>query len=103
MRLSSPAALAAAAFVFLAVPTASAAPPCGPRADVVGELEQRYREAPVAVGLAGNGTLVEVLASPDGATWTILQTAPSGLACLVAAGESWQTRAAARPDDGPAL
>jgi hypothetical protein len=77
---------------------------------MVAALGERYGEATVGIGLASNGALLELLASADGATWTIIQTAPSGLACLLAAGESWQPRtptdggADERPAlDGPAL
>ncbi|MBX6323635.1 MAG: hypothetical protein IRY94_17600 [Rhodospirillaceae bacterium] len=77
----------------LAVPVASAAnagAPCSSRKDVLSQLSQKYKEAPVAVGLATNGNLIEVLTAADGATWTIIQTSPAGMSCLVAAGESWQ-------------
>lgn len=71
-----------------------AASPCGVRAEIVAGLGQRYGEETVAIGLTSEGALLEVLASGDGGTWTIIQTAPSGLACMLAAGESWQPRGA---------
>jgi hypothetical protein len=70
--------------------------PCSPRTDVLSQLSQKYHEAPVAIGLASNGNLVEVLTATDGTTWTIIQTSPAGVSCLVAAGESWQPQAAAQ-------
>ena len=66
-----------------------AAAPCGPRKDLVAQLVKRYSEAPVAVGIANNGSLVEVLTTADGSTWTILITRADGMSCLVAAGELW--------------
>src|SRR5262245_2287548 len=36
---------------------------CGARNDILAELTKRYSEAPVAVGLANGGVLVEVLSS----------------------------------------
>ncbi len=83
--------------------TASAAPmACAPRADLVARLADTYREAPIAVGLGADGKLVEVLSAADGATWSILVTAPNGRSCLAAAGEAWQEveRVAL---DGPSL
>ena len=76
----------------VSIPTvAAAAPPaCGPRTELVKQLANKYREAPVAVGLANSGTLVEVLTSDSGSTWTILLSRPDGTSCLVAAGEEWQ-------------
>jgi len=71
--------------------TALAAPEtCGARSDLLAELTKRYSEAPVAVGLANSGALVEVLTNDSGSTWTILVSQPDGTSCLVAAGEAWQ-------------
>lgn len=85
--LAIPAALGAA---FHLAGAAQAQPACGPRAQVLAWLAASYREAPVAAGVSGQGALVEVLASPDGATWTILVTAPTGRTCVVGAGEGWR-------------
>ena len=62
---------------------------CGPRAKVISQLAQKHNEKPVSMGLASNGTVVEVLNSPDG-TWTIVMTAPNGVTCLLVAGEYWR-------------
>jgi hypothetical protein len=69
---------------------ARAEPACGRRTDLLKELADRYKEAPVAIGLASNGSLLEVLSSGGGTTWTIIITAPNGTSCLVAAGEDWR-------------
>ena len=53
-------------------------------------LSQKYSEAPIAVGVANNGGLVEVLSTGDGETWSIIITSPKGMSCLVAAGEGWR-------------
>jgi hypothetical protein len=68
---------------------------CGARADLLKELTQRYSEAPVAVGLANSGALVEILTNDNGATWSIMVSQPNGTSCLVAAGKEWQ---ALKPD-----
>lgn len=72
------------------VSTASAAPVCGDRAKVIESLNAKYAEEPVAVGVTSNGGVIEVLKAPDGETWTILFTYPSGPSCLVASGDAWQ-------------
>lgn len=98
-RASLPAAqsviLAAAALLAVfssppLVPQAWAQQPCKPRADALRILADKYAEAPVAIGLANNGALVEVLAAKDGTTWTILVTTPAGRSCMVSAGENWR-------------
>jgi hypothetical protein len=73
-------------------PTPARADPqvCGARKEILAELTKRYSEAPVAVGLANSGVLVEVLSSDQGATWTIIVSQPDGTSCLVAAGKEWQ-------------
>ena len=54
------------------------------------------------MGLAANGSVLEVLASKDG-TWTILITSPNGTSCVVAVGDSWEAlKANKTADSGPA-
>ena len=65
-------------------------PPCGSRPEILKQLSSRFKEAPVALGLAKNGSVVEVLTSDDGETWTILVSQPNGSSCLVAIGEGWE-------------
>jgi hypothetical protein len=60
-----------------------------PRDDVVRLLADRFAEAPVALGIAANGALVELFTSRDGATWTIIVTYPDGLSYLLASGRHW--------------
>jgi hypothetical protein len=62
---------------------------CGKRSALLTTLGGKFAEETVSMGLAGNGTVVEVLSS-EGGTWTILMTAPSGVSCLLAAGDYWQ-------------
>ncbi|MER9756617.1 hypothetical protein NKJ46_24845 [Mesorhizobium sp. M0166] len=70
--------------------TASGSPPCGSRPELLKQLSKRFKEAPVAAGLAKNGSVIEVLTSDDGETWTILVSQPNGSSCLVAVGEGWE-------------
>ena len=64
---------------------------CGDRTEVLNHLATNYHEAPIAVGLVTNGEVIEVLASPDGKTWTIIIAMPDGTSCLIAAGQGWKT------------
>lgn len=63
---------------------------CGARESLLAQLYRDYRERPVAIGLSDGGTVIEVLARADGATWTIIATGPGGLSCIVQTGEGWQ-------------
>lgn len=62
---------------------------CDDRGTVVSTLDKGYSEKPVSMGLSSNGAVVEVFVSETG-TFTIIMTRPSGLSCLVAAGENWE-------------
>ncbi len=63
---------------------------CGERSRFLDQLHDRFGESPAAIGLVSNGQVLEVLTSENG-SWTILLTAPSGLACVMASGESWES------------
>lgn len=64
---------------------------CVPRAALVEQLRDGHAEQPVAMGLDNSGVVVEVFAATGGKTWTIVVTRPNGLACLMAAGQGWET------------
>ena len=57
---------------------------------MLGVLEGRYQEQPVAVGITSGGGLLEVLSSPSGSSWTIIITSPRGMACVVSTGHGWR-------------
>lgn len=63
---------------------------CGKRNLVLNYLSSKYSEQPVAMGVAANGGLIEVLTSTEGSTFTIIVTMPEGQTCMVAAGEGWE-------------
>lgn len=66
------------------------APQCAERAAVLERLSAQYHEEPVSIGVTATGSLLEVLASPEGGTWTIIITVPGGPTCLVSSGEGWR-------------
>jgi hypothetical protein len=76
--------------LILATHQGFAAPQCGPRAEVIAQLADRFGETRRAIGLASNNAVVEVFAASRTGTWTIIATLPEGLSCLVASGESYE-------------
>ena len=69
---------------------AEAAPKlCGNRDQILEGLRQVHDESPQALGLSGDGGVIEVLVSPEGG-WTMLITYPRRPTCVVATGEAWQ-------------
>jgi hypothetical protein len=75
----------------LSQPAEAAPRLCGDRDQILKRLEQAHEETPQAVGLSGDGGVVEVLVSPDGG-WTMLVTYPKRPTCVVAAGPAWEMR-----------
>ena len=78
---------------FLLVTTSGAVaqqPLCTERSEVVNQLSSQYSEAPVAMGIANNGGVVEILSSQSGTSWTIILTMPNGVTYMIAAGENWE-------------
>ena len=71
-------------------PPIALTPACHSHADLAAMLNRKYSEAPNAVGVQANGHLVEVFASSDGTSWTIVVTRPDGVSCIVAVGEDWE-------------
>lgn len=63
---------------------------CAEHSKVIANLEKTYSETPVSMGLASNGSLIEILASKNTGTFTIIMTLPNGVSCVMAAGESWE-------------
>lgn len=81
-----------AAIIFaLTLNPAHAAPQCGNHDDIAATLATKYGEALQSIGLAQDGTVMELYASPEAGTWTLTVTLPTGQTCLVAAGRGFQT------------
>ena len=78
--------------VFLWPDLAWGEPQCDRREAVIKLLSQKYKEAPIALGVTHNGGLVEVFSTGNGSTWSIIVTTPLGMSCLVAAGEDWRAK-----------
>jgi hypothetical protein len=72
----------------LAIAPASAQTQCGPRQEVVKSLGDRFKEAPVGMGMTQPGQVLELFASKTG-SWTMVITNADGRSCLLAAGENW--------------
>lgn len=63
---------------------------CAPRSAVVERLASKYGESRQSIGLGTNNAVVEVFASAETGTWTILVTRPDGISCLIAAGQGYE-------------
>lgn len=97
MRSNALVALAATAALATSAPAearedaASGQIPCHDYQTIVETLDQRYGETPSSLGLQTNGNMLQIFASPESGSWTILSVAPSGIGCIIAAGRHWQS------------
>ena len=66
---------------------------CADRTLVIERLTTKFGETRQSIGLAANRSVVEVYASDDTGSWTIIVTMPNGKTCLVASGQSFETLA----------
>ena len=73
----------------LAPQPASAQARCLPAEAMRDELAAQYGQAPVGAGLTGTGQLLELWASADGASWTVLVTSVRGVSCVAARGHAY--------------
>ena len=80
-----------AAFIALHGAPAAAQAVCDNRDAMVKKLTDRYGEVQMSRGLGGD-VVLEVWANCKTGTWTILKTYPKGRACLMAAGDGWQSK-----------
>jgi hypothetical protein len=62
---------------------------CASREEVVKLLADNFDETPVAGGLSNAGLVVEVFASRDRNSWTMVMKAPTGMTCIIGSGENW--------------
>lgn len=96
----------AAACLFMALWTGGALAQgarCAPHDMIVGELASRFKESGAVKATSGDGQLlVEVLVSA-GRTWTMIATGGNGIACIIAAGEDWESDAAPPHKPGAAI
>ncbi len=81
--------IALTAWVQIASPAWGRGADCLDHTSAVTRLMLKYGEQLVAQGLATDGMVVELYASANGDTWSILVVSPTGVACLAAAGEGW--------------
>ncbi len=88
--------------LILATHAGFAAPTCGPRDAVTSALADRYGETRRGVGLGDGNMVMEVYASSETGTWTILITRPDGLSCLAASGSGYEALTDAMPEGDPA-
>ena len=76
----------------LAVTSTAAHANCALRDVVVEKLQNKYAEQLTAGGLHSSQSktaMVEVWASPETGTFTVMLTRPNGISCIMASGTDW--------------
>ncbi|MEZ5826724.1 MAG: hypothetical protein R3C97_18975 [Geminicoccaceae bacterium] len=85
-----PCAIAASPAANAQVPTIQPRIPCHDYKEIARQLGNRYEEAPISLGMQSNGNVLQVFASKDKESWTILSISPQGTGCILAAGKRWE-------------
>ncbi len=62
---------------------------CQTRPEITNHLKERWSETSVAGGFVQGGSVLEVFASVNGETWTMIMIQPNGCAVLLSTGEAW--------------
>ena len=62
---------------------------CGEGKEIRSALWSMHHEQERGGGLSDNGGLVQLFATKDGSTWTLLLTPPGGPTCLLGSGKDW--------------
>lgn len=86
-------AVAAVCVIVVTAPAWAESEPCAERDHVVERLETLYEELPAGSGLEARQdrqALVEVWASRETGTFTVMLTTPDGVSCVLATGTDWQ-------------
>ena len=86
-----------AACLVLSAASASAQAVCAPRDQIVKRLNDTYGETRKGYGLQNAQLVVELYASDETGTWTLIATRPDGVSCAMAVGKEW------RPDNAVLL
>jgi hypothetical protein len=87
----------ALAAIMLAAPAVAQEERCGDYATIAANLAKMFNEQRVASGLDDKGNVIAVFASKNGETWTVLRVQPTGPACVVSDGTSWEAQPAGEP------
>ena len=73
--------------ILIGFPALAQAPQCGPRADLVTGMSEKYGEAAVFRGLNTHG-IFEVWLNKETGTWTVISTDIHGKTCVLTFGEA---------------
>ena len=61
---------------------------CAPRDSVIEHLKERYGERVISRGFIDESQLLEVFATPDADTWTVVIVRVDGSACVLVSGKN---------------
>lgn len=75
---------------------------CAPRAGLVTKLEADYGETLSARGLQNPNGLLEVFASKESGSFTVLISRPDGISCILSTGTHWMVEPVVPPKKGAA-
>ncbi len=63
---------------------------CARWTDIRDKYAAKHHEVPVSSGVVTDKLALQVLASPDGATFTVVLVGADGMGCIIAVGKGWE-------------
>lgn len=63
---------------------------CQPWSQIKKSFKERFNEEPVSTGISSGKWIVQVIASPNGETFTIFMIDRLGIACAMISGQHWE-------------
>lgn len=73
---------------------------CAPWTDIKVRYAAKFKEVPVSSGIVNANLAIQVLASPDGETFTLVLVGSDGVGCIIAVGKGWEPGANAVKGEG---
>ena len=74
--------------------------PCAPRDQVIIGLAERWGESRQALGIIQGEAIMEIFASEETGTFTVIITSGNGMSCLVASGDNYEVVSETLPPAG---
>ena len=71
---------------------------CGFYSAMIAQLGQKYGETRRSFGMYGPMQKLEIWASDETGTWTMLSISPGGMACVLASGDRWSSESLEKGD-----
>jgi len=78
------------AVFFMLAPPVWGGSDCVPIQNIMDTIAEHYGEYLIGAGITAEGSVLRLFATPDGSTWTMIQTFPNGCSMPAGSGTDWE-------------